>query len=222
MSLSAFRRTLVLLLALAGCGGSKVQQRAPTVPVAEAPKVAPAAVPPSFGPLARRYTVSHLRSRLEVIASDSVLGAHTITFDRWRAHVDTEPALSIALVIEVESMRMDPPKLGAWVQENVLEARRYPRMLLTGTMRITDENEGKATVDAIAEVHGVKRALRFDGVVTKEDKAFRFRSEVTVKRQDFKLRAPAIVDPFVKDDITIVVDAVATPETVYVEELAAE
>jgi polyisoprenoid-binding protein YceI len=205
-------------LLLCSCGGSKVQ-RAATVPVTEAPHVAPAPPPNSFGVLAKRYIVHHERSRLEVLASDSILGAHVITFDRWHAHVETDPSLTITLVVDVTSMRMEPPKLGAWIQENVLETRRYPEMKLDATMRIIDARDGTASVDAIAEVHGVRRALRFNGVVTKHGEAFRFRSEVTVKRQDFKLHAPKMFDAFVKDDITIVVDAVATPESVRAEEI---
>jgi polyisoprenoid-binding protein YceI len=206
------------VLLVSSCGGSKVQ-RAATVPVTEAPHVSPAPPPDSFGVLAKRYVVHHERSRLEVLASDSILGDHVITFDRWRAHVDTSPSLSIALVVDVTSLRMEPPKLGAWLQEHVLETRRYPQMKLDATMRIVDAREGTASVEAIAEVHGVRRALRFNGVVTRHGEAFRFRSEVMVKRQDFKLYAPKVVDPFVKDDITIVVDAVATPETVRAEEI---
>lgn len=209
---------VALSLALLACSSSKVQ-RAPTVPATEASPIAVAPPPASFGELAPRYIVHRDRSRLEVIASDSVLGKHLITFDRWQAKVTTSPSLMIALSIDVTSMKMDPAKLGGWIQENVLEARRYPQMKLDATMRILDVREGTATVDAIAEVHGVRRALRFDGIVTKHGDAFRFRAEVIVKRQDFKLRAPAAVDPFVHDDIQITVDAVATPETVRAEDV---
>jgi polyisoprenoid-binding protein YceI len=209
--------SLVLVPCAFGCG-SKIQ-RPPTTPVSEQTHVAPAPPPPSFGPLAKRYIVHTKRSRLEVIASDTVLGTHHITFDRWRAYVDTDPSLTIHVVIEVSSMRMDPPSLGAWIQTNILEARRYPEMKLEASMKILDAAQGTSLVDAIAELHGVCRALRFEGTVTKEENFFRFRSEVTLKRQDFKLRAPKMVDGFVNDDITITVDAVATPETVRAEEV---
>jgi len=208
----------MLALALLACSSSKVQ-RAPTVPVTEGSPIALAPPPASFGELAPHYIVHPGRSRLEVIASDSVLGKHHITFDRWQAKVTTSPSLTIAMVIDVTSMKMEPAKLGGWIQENMLEVRRYPQMKLDATMRILDVRDGTATVEAIAEVHGVRRALRFDGIVTRHAEDFRFRAEVIVKRQDFRLRAPAAVDAFVNDDIQITVDAVATPESVRAEDV---
>lgn len=203
---------LVLVL-VAACGGAKTQ-RAAIVPSA------PASVSRALDihPTASRYRVDTKRSRFEIYGTDVFGSEHRMTFKTWEAHVTLEPVPRIAAKITTDSVVVDFPGATSTVQKHVLECARFPVATLDASLARTGGPPAEHVVEGIAELHGVKKTLRFLGTLTEEGDAFRFQTSFVVSRKEFDIHY-APIEPFLRDDVRIVVNALARPERVSAEEV---
>ncbi len=108
------------------------------------------------------------------------------------------------------SVDIDMPRGRQTVKVHLLEADRYPTSTLQATMRRTGKKEGEHLVEGVTELHGVRKGLRFTGQLSPEGDSFRFTAEFVISRKDFKLHYRPI-EAFLKDDVRIVIDALAVP-----------
>ncbi len=190
---------------LSGCGHHV--QRAGVV-AAPAPVEAPVLL--DAEPAAKEYVVDTERSRFEIYGADIFGNEHKMWFGVWRARVRTEPVPAITAEIDMLSVEIDLPRGKQAVKLHLLEADRYPTSTLQATMRRTGKKEGEHVVEGVTELHGVRRGLRFTGLLSPEGENFRFTAEFVISRKDFKLHYRPI-EAFLKDDVRIMIDAVAVP-----------
>jgi len=233
---SSLRRIAVILagvFVLGGCGSSG--QRAVVTPLAVQP-TKPRAVAEAEGsplveaPKAHRYNLDPARTKLEMYASDIVTGEHRGWFERWKGHVDIVPANDgpkesipkVALIvaeIQTDSLVVDLAGAADFVKQKLLEVQRFPRATLTATLSKTDGDiPSEHVVQGIADIHGVKKQIRFVGDLTKDGESYRFKTSFVISRKDFDISYTP-VEPFLKNDVRIVIDGVAHPEKVTAEEV---
>lgn len=213
-----------LLLATTACGSSV--QRATIVPAKE-PSAAPAAPQPSstgdneqptatgrpleIKPASREYIVDTARSHFEVFGKGTVAGEYKMSFRTWEARVYIEPNHPrIKVRVETSSVQMDLVGGTGLVRTKLLESDRFPLARLEATMSRTEGPPEEHLVEGIADLHGIKRGLRFLGTLTQEGEGFRFKTEFILSRKEFDIHYRPI-EPFLKDDVRIVVDAIAMP-----------
>lgn len=213
----------VALVALAclGCGPGVQRAMLVNVPAAPAAVAAPAAAASLdvVRPAASRYVVSPRGSRFEIYASDSFTGEHRITFDRWSAHVEVVPVPRIVLEVDLDSLHVDVAAADSIVKSRLLEIDKYPRATFVATIAKTDGPAGQHVIEGVADIHGVKRGLRVLGTLAQEAENYRFKTVFTVSRRWFGIRYGGTLEAFLSDEVRIVVDALARPERVTVEEV---
>jgi polyisoprenoid-binding protein YceI len=102
------------------------------------------------------------------------------------------------------------PAANRILRYQLLECDAYPRSTLDATMRPTGVTPAEQLVDGISELHGVRKKLRFTGLLREEGDAYRFTAAFVISRKTFNIRyAPA--EPFLKDDVRIIIDVLAVP-----------
>lgn len=137
-------------------------------------------------------------------------GDHRITFGNWRARVSLDPVPTIAAEIEMETAIFDTRKATNILRYRLLEADKFPFATLEATMRKTGVRPGEHVVDGVTLLHGVRKRLRFTGLLTQDGDTFHFKADFVISRKTFALRyAPA--EPFLKDDVRVVIDVLAAP-----------
>jgi len=189
-----------------GCGAST--QRA-SVSAAPAP-VATGASLLDASPTAKEYVVNLSRSKLEVWGQDITGTEHRITFGSWRARVTLDPVPTISAELEMGTAKLDGPKGTGALRRHLLEADRFPLSTLEATMKKTGARPGEHVVEGVTVLHGVRKRLRFTGQLTQDGESFHFVAAFVISRKTFGIRyAPA--EPFLKDDIRVVIDVVAVP-----------
>ena len=203
-----------VLAALGACGGSATQ-RAAVVPT---PIVPAGPRPLEIHPTAKSYRIDPKRSRFEIFGTDVFGAEHRMTFKTWQARVTLDPTPRITARIETASVVVDFPGATSTVQAHVLEVDRFPLATLDATLARTSGPPDQHVVEGIAELHGVQKTLRFFGTLTEEGDAYLFRTSFVVARSEFGIHY-APIEPFVREDVRIVVDALARPERVEAEEL---
>lgn len=226
---------------MSACSSSSTQRAVVSPePRATSPSPAPGTrqtegKPLEVTPTALRYNLDPQQTKLEMFASDIVTGEHRAFFQRWRGHVDIVPAAvsetdgaastpapsigAITAEIDTDSLVVDLAGATDFVKDKLLEVRRFPRATLTATLRRGDGPlPTQHIVQGIADIHGVKRHIRFVGDLTKEGGSYRFKTSFVISRKDFDVRYGP-VEPFLKDDVRILIDGVANPERVTAEEI---
>lgn len=171
-----------------------------------------------LGGVTGRYRLVPMRSDFRIYASDVITGEHRMTFERWVAIIDTTPSLSLRGEVDMTSLRASPDALASYARRKILEVDRYPRAVLSCALRPLDVRAGTYAVEGELELHGVRRPIRFVGSVERRGDDFRFRAELMMSRAAFDVRVPPPWDALVKDEIRVVIDAVASPERITVEE----
>ena len=215
------RRAFSLLLGGAVACGGAATQRATVVPAAAVAASAGASVGPrplEIHPTARSYRIDPKRSRFEIFGTDIFGVEHRMTFATWQARVTFEPAPRITARIETASVVVDFPGATGTVKSSVLEVERFPFATLDATLARTEGPAAEHVVEGVADLHGVQKTLRFFGTLTAEGDAYRFTTSFVVSRKDFAIRY-APVEPFLRDDARVVIDALARPERVEAEEV---
>ena len=157
-------------------------------------------------------------SRLEIYASDTFTGEHRVTFDSWRAHIEMAEQPRIVLDVDLSSLHVDMPFADSIVKYRLLEIDKYPRASFVATIARTDGPAGEHVIEGVADLHGVKRSLRVLGTLSEEGKNYRFKTVFTVSRLWFDIRIGGTLEAFLSDEVRIVVDALARPEQVTVDE----
>ncbi|MDB5212724.1 MAG: YceI-like domain [Myxococcaceae bacterium] len=209
---------LAVICATAACGLPMENRAAQDVASAATGGAdeAPLAVRPlQLSGAAKRYAVLGRRSRLDVRGHDSVLGDHVLSFDRWWAHIETEPA-RIVVDIDLTSLRSNEGLVESIVKNHMLEVDKYRHATLVGTLAETSRAD-RIVVDSVADIHGKQSPLRFTGKIRPEGDGYRFAASFDMSRRAFGL-AYAPAELFLDDAFRISVDAVALPEHVTIED----
>ena len=76
--------------------------------------------------------------------------------------------------------------------------------------RASKPNE--VVVEGTTELHGVKKDLTFTGLLRQDGEDYRFNAAFVLDRQTFGIRYGP-VEPFLKDDVRLVIDVVAVPSS---------
>jgi len=188
-------RWLAFPLLLLGCA-SRVQ-RAEVAGLAEAP--APAVE-------ARSYVVDAARSTFAVYAVDVFGAEHRMRFGRWEATVDVGTTSHLVATVDMSTVEIDTPAATGTVKRHLLEVDQFPTATLDASLSRTHGDEH--VVAGIADLHGVRRSLRFVGTLRAEGDGYRFKTEFVLSRKAFRIRY-APVEPFLRDDVRVVLDAFA-------------
>ena len=214
------RSSLVLFAFLLGCG--------PGLPRAEVraarPETrAPTPTPTSTSPV-RRYRADPRRSRLEVHASSTFTGWSRITFGRWSARVVRGDVARVSVDVDMTTLQVNLPDPAESVIKNrLLEVHRFPHATLEGTIQGPVPDEGSITIEGIADLHGVRRAIRFVGTLARERdgerETYRFRAKFLLSRLDFDIGFHDAWDAFLGNDVKVFIDVAGVEEKVTVEEL---
>lgn len=168
---------------------------------------------PSSGRLSRRnYVMDPARSHFDVFAADILTGEHKMSFDHWEAFVTVESKATIDVRVAMASASVDVPNATAYVKQNLLEVHRFPTATLSGILSKTKGPPDEHVVEGVAIIHGVKKGLRFLGTLKQESEGYRFRTSFVISRKEFAIRYQPL-EPFLKDDVRIVVDAFAKAVT---------
>lgn len=155
------------------------------------------------------YVVDTSRSRFEVWGEDIMSGDHRITFARWRASVRKTKAPEIHAEIAMCSAMIDVSSAVGILRYQFLQCDQFPRSSLDATMKPTGKTN-EQLVEGIADLHGVRKKLRFTGFLKEEGAEYRFTAAFLLSRKNFNIRyGPA--EPFLKDDVRVIIDVVAVP-----------
>lgn len=164
----------------------------------------------SSPPTATDYEVDIKRSRFDVLATDITGTDHTIRFKVWRARVRAVPVPTISAEIQMCSGATVPPRGTKILRQDFLECDKFPTSTLEATMKRTGEMPHEHAVEGISELHGIRKKLRFTGILVPEGDGYRFTASFVISRKTFAIRYGPI-EPFLKDDVRIVIDVVAMP-----------
>lgn len=173
---------------------------------------APAAAPLPVQPAARDYEVDTKRSRFEVWGKDVFSAEHRITFGAWRAHVTTGATITIAADVDMTTATVDLQGADGLLRRHLLEADRFPHATLHATMRSTGRLPDEVLVAGTTELHGVTRDISFTGLLRQSGDEYRLSARFVLDRQAFGIHYGP-VEPFLHDDVRIVMDVVAVPVT---------
>ena len=197
-----------IVVVVAACG-APTQRAAVSAPQPQT--AAPALV--DVHPAAKDYDVDTSRSRFEVWGKDLISGNHEITFTRWKAHVQlVDDVPTIDADVDATSAEVDLPGATAIVRDHLLEAQKYPHATLHATMRSTGRKKNEVVIEGESELHGVKKELRFTGILRQEGDRFRLNAAFVVDRQEFGIHYGPM-EPFLRDDVRVVLDVVAVATT---------
>jgi polyisoprenoid-binding protein YceI len=173
--------------------------------------VALSATPAVAETSAAPYAVDTVRSSLEISGHDSVLGNHTLTFDRWSARIDGSllPA-QLTFDIDLTSLRSNEPLVKSIVSNHMLEVAKYPHATLVATLSPTS-TPGVIAIDGSATIHGKTNPLHLTGQLRQEGAGYRFDASIDISRKAYDLTyAPA--ETVLDDRFVVTVSAVAMPE----------
>lgn len=158
-----------------------------------------------------RYAVDPSRSTLDISGHDSVLGHHTLTFDRWSAKIDGG-SLPARLVFDIDlaSIRSNEPMVKSIVEGHMLEVAKYPHATFVATLSPTN-TPGVITIDGSATIHGHTNPLHLTGHLRQEGGGYRFEASIDISRKAFDLTyAPA--EAVLDDKFVVTVSALAMAE----------
>jgi polyisoprenoid-binding protein YceI len=197
-------RSLLFLLAFSGCA-SRVQRAETSAPKAVAAPIA-SATP---------YVVDSARSTLMVYAVDVFGNDHKMSFGAWEAKLDVGKTAHLVARIDMTTVEVETAGATNIVRRHILEVDRFPTATLDATLERTSGDEH--SVIGLADLHGVKRSLRFTGTLRAEGDGYRLKSEFVLSRKAFKIRYGP-VEPFLRDDVRVVLDVLAVPAVSAAEE----
>ncbi len=164
----------------------------------------------------KRWVVLGRRSSLIVSGHDSVLGDHTLTFDRWVGRIEGDPP-KLTVDIDLTSLRSDESLVESITRDHLIEAHVHPRATLTASLDAIEDARG-IVIDGTANIRGTSGHIRFAGNILRDGDAIRFDASFPMSRSAFGLLY-APVEPFLDDSFRVTVHAVAQPERVDAEEL---
>lgn len=175
----------------------------------------------------RRYVADPRRSRLEVHAWSTFAGWQRITFGRWSAKVVRGKVVRVSVDVDMTSLQIGlPDPAESVIKSRLLEVHRFPHATLEGTVHAVRggavPDEGEITVEGLAHLHGVRRAIRFVGSLAPEGPGYRFRARFLLSRLDFDIGFHDAWDTFLGDDVRVVLDVAGVEQKVEVEEVPAD
>lgn len=191
---------------LVACSGSTQRAAVSAAPAGHAR--------PEADEVAPEFVVDTARSRFEVWGEDIMSGDHRISFRRWSARVRKTKEPEIHAEIDTCTAEIDMARATRILRYELLECDQFPRSTLDATMKPTGGKPTEQAVEGISDLHGVRKKLRFTGLLSEEgtgaDRHYRFTAAFVISRKTFNIRyAPA--EPFLKDDVRVIIDVVAVP-----------
>lgn len=194
-----WRLAAVWVLAVAGCA-SHVQRAvlstpAPVVAGAQAKADAP-----------QTWVVTPSASRFELRAHNALIDqAFTFRSFRARATAAAEGSLSIHAEVDTSSLQGGGPGMAAFVKSRLLEVTTYPDATFDGTVS-RSAVPGVCEVEGTLHLHGVERALRFDGTLDEGPETLHLHAVFDLPRKPFNVRLAGVLDGLVPDDIGVLLD----------------
>lgn len=170
-----------------------------------------AAVPARAETSSAQYAIDPSRSTLDISGHDSVLGNHTLTFDRWSAKIDSAklPARMV-FDIDLTSLRCNESMVKTIVEKHMLEVSKYPRATFVATLSPTN-TPGVISIDGDATIHGKTNPLHLSGQLRQEGNGYRFDASIDISRKAYDLTYTP-VEAVLDDKFVVHVSAVAVPE----------
>jgi polyisoprenoid-binding protein YceI len=164
----------------------------------------------------KRWVVLSRRSSLVVSGHDSVLGDHTLTFDRWMGRIEGEPA-RLTVDIDLSSLRSNESLVESITRDHLIEVHKHRHATLVASLGAIEDSK-LLVIDGTANIHGSEGPIKFTGNIQLEEGAVKFDASFPMSRRAFGLLYPP-VEPFLDDTFKVTVHAVAKPERVDAEEL---
>jgi polyisoprenoid-binding protein YceI len=192
---------LVCMLALAGCAPhlQRAVVSAP-VPAVLGPTATPAA------PTARAWVVTPSEARFELRAHNALVD-QVFTFRSFRARATPTEDGSFAFHAEVDTSSLQGGGIGmaSFVKNRLLEVSTYPEATFDGTVQRASA-PGACGVQGTLRLHGVERALRFDGTLEQEAETLHLHAVFDLPRKPFNVRLAGVLDGFVPENIGVLLD----------------
>ena len=164
----------------------------------------------------KRWVVLSRRSSLVISGHDSLLGDHTLTFDRWMGRIEGEPA-RLTVDIDLSSLRSNESLVESITRDHLIEVDKHRHATLVASLGAIEDSK-LVVIDGTANIHGSEGPIKFTGNIQLEEDAVRFDASFPMSRRAFGLLYPP-VEPFLDDSFKVTVHAVAKPERVDAQEL---
>lgn len=169
-----------------------------------------------------RWLVTPAHTRLEIHGWGPIVGEQVFTFRRFRANIAADrTTASFRAELDVRSLEGGMPEMRSLARDHMLEADAYPHATFVGTAQ-RREGSDACEVHGVLDLHGITRALTFEGRVRQDGDALRFEATFDMPRKAFDVRLHNAWDAFVPNDVRIVLDVRAEREHVVVEEVTNE
>jgi polyisoprenoid-binding protein YceI len=162
------------------------------------------------------WIVTPADSRVELQARTVFVDAR-FAFRRFRARVvGREESPRFHADIEVASLEGGGPGMAGFAKAHLLDVALYPTASFDGIARRVGP-DGACVIDGRLRLHGVERALRFDGTVHDVADGLHVRAVFDLSREPFHIGLPGIADALLPDTIRVTLDLHARRERVNVE-----
>lgn len=199
---------------LLGCGACAHDDITHAVVVAPTPIATNAAETPDES--TRKWLITPEHTRFEVRADAPLAGEQRYKFSRYRAHVTTQ-GLDAKFHATIDVHSLDGP-FGSIVRDRLLAAALYPEATFDGVAHREPRSTG-CNVEGNLTVRGITKRLTFPGNVWEKDGNLHFRALFQIPRLEFEIAFGDSWDAFLPNDVTILLDIDAHPETVEAEPL---
>jgi polyisoprenoid-binding protein YceI len=190
---------LFLTVAVAGCSGSGVQRASIGAPMVDRG-------PPSE---MRRSVVRPESSSIEV-TSGTLFASFESKITRFSGWIEIDPADStrgrIVIDLDMTSFANPSPVITDILQHDFLEVDSYPHARLDATFRPADGAAEERVVDGLLDLHGVQRAVSFNGRLTREGGDYRFTTAFDIDRHPFGIRQHSDWDWVNRSDFRVRID----------------
>ena len=204
----------LLAIPLLGCGHEAVQKALVTVPVVTAPTAS--ADPDAPTPSTRRWLVTPDHTRFQVRADGPLVGEQRFEFEKYRAHITTTGLdATFDATIDVNSIK---GPFASVVRDRLLEAQRFPEATFHGTAHREAHDDG-CTVDGRLTIHGITKNVHFQGTVREMGDKLHVHALFEIPRSEFDIAFHDSFDAFLPEDVRVLLDLDARPETAQVEQL---
>lgn len=102
----------------------------------------------------------------------------------------------IQIRVSIQNFKFKNSLMEEHFNENYLESTKYPNCEFKGkineSVNHAVEGENKVTITGIMDLHGVKKEITLDGVLTKIGNEYKIASKFKVKVADYNIKVPSM------------------------------
>jgi hypothetical protein len=102
----------------------------------------------------------------------------------------------IQIRVSIQNFKFKNSLMEEHFNENYLESTKYPNCEFRGKINESidhaKEGENKVTVTGIMDLHGVKKEVTLDGVLTKIGAEYKVESKFKIKVADYNIKVPSM------------------------------